>query len=228
MIALLAVTTLSAWAGTEVKFDFQNNNGNWPYGEGADFENGNFTTLTLDGVTLTGIQGSALNPSRIMKNNSKGIFLQCFKENALKLTAPEGKAIVTVAVTMQSGSFDLTPSTGTLAENVWTGNATEVTFTNEKGPRYIWAIEVSLADENAETVKPAAAVEVATIAEFNALENGTLAKLTLDKARVNGYYDLRGAYYVEDATGAVAIKGVTLTAGTVLNGYITGTKSNDA
>ena len=208
-------------------FDFQNNNGNWPYGEGADFENGNFTTLNQGDVVLTGIQGSAYNPSRIMKNDSRGIFLQCFKENALKLTAPEGKAIVKVAVTMQSGSFDLTPSTGEIADNVWTGNATEVTFTNEKGTRYIWAINVFLDDENEETVKPAAAVEVATIAEFNALENGTLAKLTLSNARVNGYYDLRGAYYVEDATGAVAIKGITLTAGKALNGYIVGTKSDD-
>lgn len=211
----------------DAAFDFQNNNGNWPVGEGADYENGNFTTLTQGDVTLTGIQGSAYNPSRIMKNDSRGIYLQCFKENSLKLAAPEGKAIVKVAVTMQTGSFDLTPSTGEVADNVWTGNATEVTFANEKGSRYIWAINVFLADENDETVKPAAAVEVATIAAFNALENGTLAKLTLTNARVNGYYDLRGTYYVEDATGAVAIKGVTLTAGKALSGYIVGTKSAD-
>ena len=211
----------------DATFDFQNNNGNWPYGEGADFENGNFTMLTQGGVVLTGIQGSAYNPSRIMKNASRGIYLQCFKENSLKLTAPEGKAIVKVVVTMQSGSFDLTPSTGEVADNVWTGNASEVIFANENGIRYIWAISVFLADENEETVKPATAVEVANIAAFNALENGTLAKLTLSNARVNGYYDLRGAYYVEDATGAVAIKGVTLIAGTALNGYIIGTKTDD-
>lgn len=211
----------------DATFDFQNNNGNWPYGEGADFENGNFTMLTQGGVVLTGIQGSTYNPSRIMKNASRGIYLQCFKENSLKLTAPEGKAIVKVVVTMQSGSFDLTPSTGEVADNVWTGNASEVIFANENGTRYIWAISVFLADENEETVKPATAVEVANIAAFNALENGTLAKLTLSNARVNGYYDLRGAYYVEDATGAVAIKGVTLIAGTALNGYIIGTKTDD-
>ena len=220
----LSIEVVEAPAAT---FDFQNNNGNWPYGEGADFENGNFTTLTQGGVVLTGIQGSAYNPSRIMKNASRGIYLQCFKENSLKLTAPEGKAIVKVVVTMQSGSFDLTPSTGEVADNVWTGNASEVIFANENGTRYIWAISVFLADENEETVKPATAVEVANIAAFNALENGTLAKLTLSNARVNGYYDLRGAYYVEDATGAVAIKGVTLTVGTALNGYIIGTKTDD-
>ena len=220
----LSIEVVEAPAAT---FDFQNNNGNWPYGEGADFENGNFTMLTQGGVVLTGIQGSAYNPSRIMKNASRGIYLQCFKENSLKLTAPEGKAIVKVVVTMQSGSFDLTPSTGEVADNVWTGNASEVIFANENGTRYIWAISVFLADENEETVKPATAVEVANIAAFNALENGTLAKLTLSNARVNGYYDLRGAYYVEDATGAVAIKGVTLTVGTALNGYIIGTKTDD-
>ena len=37
-----------------------------------------------------------------------------------------------------------------------------------------------------------------------------------------------GNYYVEDATGATVIKGVELTAGTALNGYIIGTKSIDA
>jgi len=220
--------SLEAVVEPDATFDFQNNNGNWPVGEGADYENGNFNTLTQGNVTLTGIQGSAMNPSRIMKNASRGTYLQCFNGNALKLAAPEGKAIVKVEVTMQSGSFDLTPSTGAVADNVWTGNATEVTFTNEKGTRYIWAVNVFLADENEETVKPAVAVEVATIAEFNALADGTLAKLTLDNVRVNGYYDLRGAYYVEDASGAVAIKGITLTVGTALNGYVMGTKSNDA
>jgi len=208
-------------------FDIQNNNGNWGVGEGADFEKGNFSTLTMDGVVLTNIQGSSMNPARIMKNDSRGIFLQCFKNIALKFNAPEGKAITKVEVTMQSGSFDMTPSTGAVEENVWTGNATEVTFENTKGTRYVWKFVVTIADENAETVKPVSAVEVENIAAFNALEDGVDAKLTLTNARVNGYWDLRGAYYVEDATGAFAIKGLTLTPGTVLNGTISGKKASD-
>jgi hypothetical protein len=225
---LLPIAIEQLAAPADALFDFQNNNGNWPYGEGSDYENGNFTTLEMGNVVLTNIQGTAFNPARIMKNDSRGIYVQCFKNNALKLIAPEGKAIVNVTVTMQSGTFDLTPDFGAVADNVWTGNAAEVTFENTKGTRYIWAIAVSLADANAETQYPAAAKEVASIAELLALENGTIAKLTLNNAQVNGYYDLRGAYYVEDATGAVAIKGVELTKGTLLNGTIEGVKSIDA
>jgi hypothetical protein len=224
---LLPVAIEQLAAPADALFDFQNNNGNWPYGEGAEFEKGNFTTLEMGNVVLTNIQGSSLNPSRIMKNASKGIYVQSFKNTALKLTAPEGKAIVSVAVTMQTGSFDFTPNFGAVAENVWTGNAAEVTFENTKGTRYIWAIAVYLADANADTQYPAVATEVSTIAEFLALEDGTNAKLTLTNAQVNGYYDLRGAYYVEDATGAVAIKGAELKKGTLLNGTIEGVKSTD-
>jgi len=223
-MALLAIPVNAE----DVLFDFQNNNGNWPVGEGANFADGNITTLTWQNVTLTAIQGESVNPPRLMHNASRGTCLWLYKNTSIKLGAPEGKAITKIAVTMQSGSFDLTPSTGTMTEDVWAGNASEVTFgPNANGTRYVWAMTVTLADENNETVKPVAAVEVDDIATFNALEAGTLAKLKLTNARVNGFYDLRGANYVEDASGAVAIKGITLTAGTALNGYVIGTKSDD-
>jgi hypothetical protein len=67
--------------------------------------------------------------------------------------------------------------------------------------------------------------EAASMAEFNAIEDGKLVKLALADARVNAFYDLDGAYYVEDASGATVVKGVNLTKGTKLNGYIVGTKS---
>ncbi len=66
--------------------------------------------------------------------------------------------------------------------------------------------------------------EAATIAEFNAIENGKVVKLALTDARVNAFNDLDRAYYVEDASGATVIKGVNLTKSTVLNGYVIGTK----
>ena len=227
LIALMALLAIPVNA-EDVLFDFQNNNGNWPVGEGANFADGNITTLTWQNVTLTAIQGESGNPPRLMNNPSRGTCLWLYKNTSIKLGAPEGKAITKIAVTMQSGSFDLTPSTGTMTEDVWAGNASEVTFgPNANSTRYVWAMTVTLADENNETVKPVAAVEVDDIATFNALEAGTLAKLKLTNARVNGFYDLRGANYVEDASGAVAIKGITLTAGTALNGYVIGTKSDD-
>ncbi len=227
LIALMALLAIPVNA-EDVLFDFQNNNGNWPVGEGANFADGNITTLTWQDVTLTAIQGESANPPRLMTNASRGTCLWLYKNTSIKLGAPEGKAITKIAVTMQSGSFDLTPSTGTMTEDVWAGNASEVTFgPNANSTRYVWAMTVTLADENNETVKPVAAVEVDDIATFNALEAGTLAKLKLTNARVNGFYDLRGANYVEDASGAVAIKGITLTAETALNGYVIGTKSDD-
>ena len=212
-----------------ILFDFEHNNGNWPVGEGADFALGNVDKLTVDGVTLTGIQGESMNPVRIMNNASRGICLWIYKNTALKFNAPEGKAITKIEVTMQTGSFDLAPSTGTLTDNVWTGNATEVTFgPNANSTRYVWAFAVTLADENAETVKPAAFdAEAANIAAFNAIEDGKTVKLTLKDARVNAYWDMQGAYYVEDASGATVVKGVTLKAGQALNGYIVGKKSTN-
>lgn len=66
--------------------------------------------------------------------------------------------------------------------------------------------------------------EAATIAEFNAIENGKVVKLALTDARVNAFNDLDRSYYVEDASGATVIKGVNLTKSTVLSGYVIGTK----
>lgn len=223
--------TFTAQAPASPTFDFQNNNGQWPVGEGADYANGNLTEpIVMDDVTLTGVQGEAMNPVRIMKNASRGICLWIYKSNSLKFNAPEGKAITKIEATMQTGSFDLAPSTGTVADNVWTGNATEVVFgPNANSTRYVWAFNVTLADENSETVKPAAVdVEVDNIAAFNAVEDGKVVKLNLTDARVNAYWDLQGKYFVEDATGATVIKGAALTAGTTINGSITGTKGTDS
>jgi hypothetical protein len=137
-------------------FDFENNNGNWPIGEGADYAKGELkedNPITKSGVTLTGIQGSATTAVRYATNASKGNCLWIFKNNAIKLSAPEGMDIVKVEVTMQTGSFDLAPSTGEVADNVWTGKASEVTFgPNAKGTRYVYAIKVTL-EENASAIK---------------------------------------------------------------------------
>ena len=51
------------------------------------------------------------------------------------------------------------------------------------------------------------------------------ATIAVVDARVNAFNDLDRAYYVEDASAATVIKGISLTAGTLLNGYIVGTKA---
>jgi len=210
----------------DATFDFQNNPENWATSKelwGDD--NGVFSTLTAGGVTLTSIQNNEWNANMLYEDEAAGTtVLRVARENAFKLTAPEGKALVKVIVTMASGSFDFTASTGEIADDVWTGNATEVTFTTA-AVRSISKIDVILADENDETVKPVVAVEVANIAEFNAAEDGLTLKLMLNNARVNAVRG--GSYYVEDASGATVIKGLQLTPGTLLNGYIVGTKSTD-
>lgn len=209
----------------DATFDFQNNPENWPVSEALfDDDRGVVTTLTANGVTLTSIQNNEWNANMIYKAEDADPVFRVAKENAFKLTAPEGKAIVKVVVTMAAASFDFTADNGEIAENTWTGNATEVTFTTTAN-RSISKIEVTLADENDETIKPVAAVEVATIADFNAVEDGKTVKLTLTNARVNGV--MGGSYYVEDASGATVFKGLTLTPGTQLNGYVIGTKSTD-
>ena len=211
----------------DATFDFQNNPANWPVGEGVDFAAGNLTNpLTVNGVTLTNVQGDASQPARIMRANDGVSALYVYKNGSIKFNAPEGRALTQIVVTMKTGSFDLTANNGTIADSVWTGNATEVLF-QSSATRQMLKIAVTLADENSETVKPAAIsydVEAATIAEFNAAEDGKVVKLTLADAKVNGSYN---GYYVEDASGAVVIKGVNLTKGTALNGYIIGTKSTD-
>lgn len=215
----------------DATFDFENNTLNLPVGEGADFQDGALKDpVIVNGVTLTSVQGNAAYPAIMMKDNSGVVALNVYKNGAFKLNAPEGKAIVKVVATMKGAktfSQLSAASTGTITDNTWEGNATEITYSASALMSFL-KLEVTLADENGETVKPEAPaydVEVANIAAFNALEDGKVAKLTLANARVNGVKG--GSYYVEDATGATIIKGVELKAATSLNGYIVGTKTTD-
>lgn len=153
-------------------FDFQNNNGNWAVGEGENYADGNLTEPLVAGpaddqVLLTGIQGESANPPRLMSNTSRGICLWVFKDTSIKFSAAEGRAIKRIEVTMQSNSFDLTPDNGELADNVWTGNATEVTFSNAIGTRYIWQVKVTVINKNEETYVPVEPVVEPIVATFD-------------------------------------------------------------
>ena len=217
-------------------YDFQNNNGNWPVGEGANYADGDVKDPLVAGtdndlILLTAIQGESFNPVCIMKSDTRGITLIAWKNTSLKFNAAEGRAIKKIEVTMQAGKFDLPASTGTLAENVWEGNATEVTFGPSVGSRYIWQIAVTVADKDDDTVEPEPALfdaEAENIAAFNAIEDGKIVKLALNNARVNAYNDIFNFYYVEDASGATEFKGlgVSLKGGDLLNGFVIGKKSS--
>ena len=212
-----------------VSFDFQNNPANWPTSADiTDYATGKVTELTVNSVKLTAIQNNEWIGNILYKaEDATTAMFRVGKQNAFKLNAPEGKALVSVTVTMatEGQAFDFSASNGAIADDVWTGNATEVTFTTAFN-RQIAKIVITLADENDETIKPAAVdAEAANIAAFNAIEDGKLVKLTLSDARVNGANG--GSFYVEDASGATVIKGIELTAGTKLNGYIIGVKSTN-
>ena len=235
-ICTFLVLTLLCLVGAKAQeqtatFDFENNPQNWPVGEGANFADGNLTApLTVGEVTLTNVQGEASQPARIMRVNDGVSALYVYKNGSIKLGAAEGRAVTKIAVTMKSGSFDLTASNGSVADGVWTGNASEVLF-SATATRTMLKLEVTTAAENDETVKPVAEVfdaEAATIAEFNALDDGKVVKLALNNAQVNAFDDLFGFYFIEDATGATGISGVQLAVGNVLNGYVIGKKSSSA
>lgn len=232
LFALLMLCIIGASAA-EVSntFDFENNPQNWPVGEGINFADGNLTApLTVGEVTMTGIDGN--QPCRLMKDNngitSLYVYANASAAGGLKFNAAEGRAITKIEVTMKTGNFDFEASTGTLSGTSWTGNATEVTFNRTgTGNRTMLKIVVTTDAKNEQTIEPAAEtfdVEAENIAAFNAAEDGKVVKLTLSNARVNGIFN---GYYVEDASGATVIKGITLEVGTALNGYIIGKKSTD-
>lgn len=218
-------TAVVASTEAEATFDFENNPEGWPVGEGVNFADGNLTEpLTVGEVTLTNVQGDATQPARIMRGNDGINTFYVYKNGSIKFSAADGRAITKIAVTMKSNSFDLAASTGSVADNVWTGNATEVLFT-ASATRTMLKIVVTTDNKNSETVEPAQEtydVEAANIAAFNAAEDGKVVKLTLTDAKVNGNFN---GYYVEDASGATVIKGIALTVGKALNGYIIGTKA---
>ena len=229
-MVLMALMALPLTAGAaETVFDFENNPQGWPVGEGVNFADGNLTTpLVVDEVTLTNVQGNATQPARIMKANDGISALYVYKNGSIQLSVADGRAITKIEVTMKTGSFDLVADNGSVADNVWTGNAQQVLFT-ASATRQMLKLVITSDAANDETVKPVVEtfdVEAADIAAFNAVEDGKVVKLTLKDAQVNGckFND----YYVEDASGATVFKGVTLTVGDVLNGYIIGTKSTDA
>ena len=162
-------------------------------------------TFTVDNVALQVTAGSA--QSAIYADNNRGTFLAMFPMYAMMgITAPEGYAVTKIEFTQAgSGNLNMTPMVGSVDDHTWTGNADVVYFTmpQKTGTAYLAKATITLAEKNAETVTAQIDyTECANIAEFNALEDGTPAKLTLTNAEVigisaNGY----GTAWIQDATG---------------------------
>ena len=233
-LALLCGGQLAANATTQENvYDFAANNLNLEVATPADWEDAtkgviSGQELRQGDVVMTAVDGAKTN--RKWRTNAGVTYLQV--GGKITITADEGRAITGITFTVQNYKFFLEAQAGngSLDANnyVWTGNSTAITFDNENAANeyntqsLLLTMVVTTDDANDDTYTPLATtyVEVGSIAEFNALEVGTLAKLALNNAQVNGV-DWSAAY-VEDATGAVEFDGLNLDLlrGDILNGYI--------
>lgn len=233
-IALLCGGQLAANATTQENvYDFAANSLNLEVATPADWEDAtkgviSGQELRQGDVVMTAVDGAKTN--RMWRTNAGVTYLQV--GGKITITADEGRAITGITFTVQNYKFFLEAQAGngSLDANnyVWTGNSTAITFDNENAANeyntqsLLLTMVVTTDDANDDTYTPLATtyVEVGSIAEFNALEVGTLAKLALNNAQVNGV-DWSAAF-VEDATGAVEFDGLNLDLlrGDILNGYI--------
>lgn len=233
-LALLCGGQLAANATTQENvYDFAGNNLNLEVATPADWEDAtkgviSGQELRQGDVVMTAVDGAKTN--RMWRTNAGVTYLQV--GGKITITADEGRAITGITFTVQNYKFFLEAQAGngSLDANnyVWTGNSTAITFDNENAANeyntqsLLLTMVVTTDDANDDTYTPLATtyVEVGSIAEFNALEVGTLAKLALNNAQVNGV-DWSAAF-VEDATGAVEFDGLNLDLlrGDILNGYI--------
>ena len=189
------------------EFDFLNNNLNLPVGSNNDMNAGNLggKSITQGNVNLSFVNSQTM-PTRYYFNANKNQ-LQVIGGGQLRFTAADGKAITKIEITPVAASnnkWGVDGEVGTLSEDklTWEGNTTTVRFT-ATGALYLTDIVVTTADKDANTVTPAdndEYTEVASLAEFNALANGTLAKLNLTNAVITAGMVNDWGYYVQDAT----------------------------
>ena len=185
-------------------------------------------TFTIDNVSLQVTAGSA--QSAIYADASRGTCLAMYPMYAMMgITAPEGYAVTKIEFTQAgAGDLNMTPMVGTVNDHTWTGNADMVYFTmpQKTGTAYLAMATITLAEKNAETATAQIDyTECANIAAFNALADGTPAKVMLTDAEVigvsaNGY----GSAWIQDATGGCLTQYSTLVSAfgenQKINGYV--------
>ena len=218
-------TTDDVPAVETVTFDFSDPNFRDNIGESMTDTKGYIynETYTINGTSLQITAGSA--PSRIYKDNNRGQCLVTYKEYCtLTFKAPWGKAIKKIEFTAAGNSNinNFSASTGTIEGMTWTGNAEGVRFL-QGGTSYLANAIVTLGDGAEEGLAPIDYIECGNIAEFNALENGTYAIVTLTDAEVIGKSaDDYSTVWIQDATGGCWIQYTSLNdrleAGTKVNG----------
>ena len=196
---------------TFVFYDFSDPEFRNPVGESMTDTKGYIynEVFTLGDVSLQITGGSA--PSRVYVDNNRGQCLVTYKEyTTLTFRVPEGKAITEIEFIAAGNSNinNFTASSGTIEGMKWTGNADGVRF-QQGGTSYLATAVVKVENKTAETaaLAPIEYVECADIAAFNALENGTYAKVTLKDAELTGLSaDGYSTMWIQDATGGCWIQ----------------------
>lgn len=165
-------------------------------------------TWTVDGVAMQVTAGAA--PSRLTEANNRGVCLIMYKEySTMTVKAPADKLITKIVFEQAgSGALGLVAENGSLQGLEWTGIADGVRFTTNGTP-YLAKATVTLQQKDA--IHETEYVECANIAAFNALENGTYAKLTLTDAEITGKSaDGYSTVFIQDATGGAWIQYTSL------------------
>ncbi len=226
---LLALTVLActgtAWAATAT-FDFSDSEQLTAMGLAIP-TSASYTEIsspiTVDGVTLTPSTGTAPRSTYY----SGGYTLYLLKNSAITLAAPNGATITDVTFTGRYTSLNVGVDAGSVNGLVWTGEASEVTFT-ATGSNTIYTIAVTYS-----TPEPAMTT-VTGLGEFKALEPGTSARLYIPDAndcRVTYVSEDGAEVYLRDNTGAIMLDNVDANPAFKFNqhvaGWITGTYTNN-
>ncbi len=198
-------------AEVDVTFNFADENFRENVGTALADPVGNIynETFTVDGATLQVTAGSAA--SKLYVDSKRGQNLVTYKEySTLTFRAPEGKAITKIEFTAAgSSNIDkLTASSGAIEGMTWTGNADGVRFA-QGGTSYLANAVVTLVSKTDETtaLPEIEYTECASISDFNALDAGTYAKVTLTDAEVSGISaDGFSTAWIQDATGGCWIQ----------------------
>ena len=229
MLSALLMLPQTVLAEDVVEFDFLNNNLNLSIGSAENLNDGNLggKYIGSNGVVLYFVNSSTM-PTRSYFNAGKNQ-LQLIKGGQVRFTAPESKAITKIEITpvaATNNKWEADREVGTLSEDklTWEGNVTTVRFT-ATGALYLTKILVTVADKNDATTTPEYPeeyTEVSSLAEFNALENGTLVKLNLNNAVITSGMVNDWGYYVQDATAGAHFycTGLTFQVNDAINGFV--------
>ncbi len=96
-------------------------------------------TINSGNVSYVFAKGGAGNPPAYYNS---GTSVRVYSGGTLTISVPAGLTITRIEFTFGEKN-DMTPSVGTLSSGVWTGEATEVTFTAGSSRAYFQAIEVT-------------------------------------------------------------------------------------